>query len=113
MLDSSLEPFLLVAAQKYPIVTVIGPRQSGKTTLVKKAFPEYRYISFEDPEIRRLALEDARSFLQRYSERVIFDEVQRVPDILSYLQTIVDRPGSESKFVLTGSQNLLLDSLIT
>jgi len=71
---------LIQAANDYPIVTIIGPRQSGKTTLAKSTFPDYQYCSLEDPDIRAYATDDPRSFLREYAGRVIFDEIQRVPE---------------------------------
>src|SRR5690554_988073 len=75
---------------KYPIIAVTGPRQSGKTTLLKHMFPEYRYVSLENPDIRSFATTDPNGFLLEYSQNVILDEVQRVPTLFSYLQTKVD-----------------------
>ncbi len=91
-----------------PVVTVIGPRQSGKTTLVRHAFPDHGYVSLELPDERREGLEDPRSFLARFPGKVILDEVQRVPDLLSYIQVEVDREDRPGRFILTGSQNFLL-----
>lgn len=91
-----------------PVLTVIGPRQSGKTTLVRHAFPRHAYVSLEHPEERREALEDPRSFLARFPQQVILDEVQRAPNLLSYIQVEVDREDRPGRFVLTGSQNFLL-----
>lgn len=96
------------AAGAYPIVTVTGPRQSGKTTLVRAAFPTHAYVSLEDPDERRFALEDPRSFLERFTGPAILDEVQRAPDLFSYLQTRADETGRPGQFILSGSQNFLL-----
>jgi len=92
-------------SRQYPVVTVTGPRQSGKTTLVKAVFPEWTYVSLETPDIREYALSDPRGFIGAYPERVILDEVQRAPDLFSYIQTHVDDLGRESVYVLTGSFN--------
>ena len=77
-------------AKEFRIVTVIGPRQAGKITLCRMAFPDYRYISLEDPDTHLLAAEDPRAFLKQYRQKAIIDGVQRVPALLSYIQTIVD-----------------------
>jgi uncharacterized protein len=95
-------------AKFYPIVTLTGPRQSGKTTLARACFPDYTYVSLEDIDQREFAVEDPRGFIERYGESVIIDEAQRAPDLFSYLQTAVDKDDRPGRFVLTGSQNLLL-----
>ncbi len=92
---------------RYRCITIMGPRQSGKTTVSKKLFPDFDYFSFESPELRSRVLLDPKSFLKSISSSV-FDEVQKVPEILSYLQEILDDPQDARKFVLTGSNNLLL-----
>ncbi|MEO6039303.1 MAG: AAA family ATPase, partial [Saprospiraceae bacterium] len=71
---------------QYPIVSVTGPRQSGKTTLLRNLFPEYQYVNFEESDARRFFTEDPRGFLRQYNQLVIFDEAQRVPELFSYLQ---------------------------
>lgn len=103
-----IEPVVLKAAKSYPVVTLTGPRQSGKTTLVRNLFDKADYVSLENPDDRAFALEDPRGFLRRFEKRVILDEVQRAPDLLSYIQGIVDDAGRPGQFILTGSQNLLL-----
>lgn len=95
-------------ALKFPVVSVIGPRQSGKTTLVKSVFPKSNYISLEDPDTREFASKDPRGFLATYNKSVIIDEAQRVPELFSYIQTIVDKKKTAGQFILTGSQNILL-----
>lgn len=95
-------------AGEYPVLAVVGPRQSGKTTLVQAAFPKHSYISLEDIDIRHQAQDDPRGFFQDNPPPVIFDEIQRVPDLLSYLQGIVDAHPEPGQFILTGSQQLLL-----
>ena len=87
---------------KYPILAITGPRQSGKTTLIKNLFEDYTYVSLENPNIRNFAETDPVAFLQRYAGQVIFDEVQRVPQLFSYIQTIVDASGQMGQFVLSG-----------
>jgi predicted AAA+ superfamily ATPase len=98
--------------QEHPIVTVLGPRQAGKTTLVQHELPDYAYVSLEDPDERMLAAEDPRAFLRRYPGNTIFDEVQRVPALLSYLQGIVDKEQKNGRFVLTGSHQLELRAAV-
>lgn len=93
---------------KYPILAITGPRQSGKTTLLRNLFPDYRYVSLEDPFQRSFALEDPRNFLKEYDHKVILDEVQRVPDLFSYLQTKTDMDHLMGQYILSGSQNFLL-----
>ena len=90
MIKRQLLNELLQSARDYPVVTVIGPRQAGKTTLVKMAFPDYDYCNLENPEIRDLALPDPNALFSRYSGKCIFDEIQRVPELLSYIQVKVD-----------------------
>ena len=90
-------------ATQYPIITITGPRQSGKTTLAKMAFPDMQYVNLENPDYRRLALADGRSFLDRFPDNTIIDEVQRVPELLSYLQVHVDAQPKMGRYILTGS----------
>jgi len=108
MIARHLARTLKNAARDYPVVTLTGPRQSGKTTLVRAAFPRHRYASLEDPDARAFALSDPRGFLQQFRGRVILDEVQRAPDLFSYIQGIVDEADRPGQFILTGSQNFLL-----
>lgn len=98
---------------KFPIIAVTGPRQSGKTTLLKNIFSDYRYISLENPDARAFATEDPNGFLNEYNQKVIFDEVQRVPLLFSYLQNIVDESKIMGQFILSGSQNFHLMQGIT
>ncbi|MFH1838056.1 MAG: ATP-binding protein [Candidatus Kuenenbacteria bacterium] len=95
-------------ALKFPVVFLIGPRQSGKTTLVRNIFPKLDYVSLEDLDTRDFALRDPKGFLASFRKGVILDEVQRVPNIFSYIQTIVDEKNVSGQFILTGSQNILL-----
>lgn len=100
-------------ATKYPIIGLTGPRQSGKTTLLRHIFSDYRYVSLENPDIREYATEDAASFLKEYDEKVIFDEVQGVPSLFSFLQTKVDEDNIMGQYILSGSQNFKLMQSIT
>ncbi len=113
MIHRSLHPHLEASADRYPIVTVTGPRQSGKTTLCRAAFPDKAYVSLETPDVRQYAQSDPRGLLAEVAEGAIFDEVQRVPDLLSYLQVEVDENPAAGRFILTGSQNLGLMQGVT
>ena len=96
-------------ARQYPVITVTGPRQSGKTTLCRSLFPRLRYISLEDLDTREDARRDPRGFLAGVSRSgVILDEIQRLPELLSYIQTVVDKNDRPGQFILTGSQNFEL-----
>jgi len=108
MYKRNLEEYILEVSKKYKCITLVGPRQSGKTTLSKKLFSNFEYFSFESPDIRDIFEEDPRGFLSGIKKSVIFDEVQRVPDLLSYLQEILDDKKDRRKFILTGSNNLKL-----
>lgn len=100
-------------ADSFPVVVLTGPRQSGKTTLVKVLFPDKPYISLENPDIRLFANEDPRGFLVRYPDGAIFDEVQRAPELLSYIQGIVDEQRTAGRYILTGSQNFALSRQVS
>ncbi len=102
-----------LSMDKFPIIALTGPRQSGKTTFLKEIFPNYEYVNLEDPDIRNFAETDPRTFLTRYGEYVIFDEAQRVPQLFSYLQNVVDESKIMGQFILSGSQNFHLMQSIT
>lgn len=107
--ERTLAHVLRERARQYPIVTVTGPRQSGKTTLCRAVFPDLPWVSLEAPDVRSQALDDPRGLLARYPTGAVLDEVQRAPDLLSYLQDDVDRrPDVRGRWILTGSHNLLL-----
>lgn len=108
MIQRTLALKLASLAQDFPVVTLTGPRQSGKTTLCRMVFPEHRYLSLEAPDLRRFAVEDPRGFLDQYAAPVIYDEVQRAPDLLSYIQVAVDERRSPGRYILTGSANFAL-----
>lgn len=109
MIERTLATKLKEAAGQFPVVTVTGPRQSGKTTLVKAVFKDYEYLSLELPDQRNFALEDPRGFLGQFEGPVILDEIQRAPDLFSYIQVLVDEHRDwTGRFILTGSQNFLL-----
>lgn len=99
--------------KRYPIIAITGPRQSGKTTFLKKMLPQYRYISLENPDARTYAETDPKGFLAEYDKYVILDEVQRVPVLFSYLQGLVDDSGIMGQYILSGSQNFHLMKSIT
>lgn len=109
----SIESELLSASEEYPVVTITGPRQAGKTTLVKSVFPHKVYINLEAPDIRAAAEEDPRGFLNTIPHGGILDEIQRVPSLLSYIQIIVDEQNIPGMFILTGSHQLALHEAIT
>ena len=100
-------------AEKFPVIAVIGPRQSGKTTLVKSTFPEMNYSNLEEPDTRLFAQQDPRSFLASNPNGLIIDEVQRVPELLSNIQTFSDSFKKSGQFILIGSQNFLLQEKIS
>jgi len=106
MIPRVLQAKLFALARKFPVVTVTGPRQSGKTTLCRATFPSKAYVSLEAPDVRTYALEDPRGFLTDYREGAVLDEVQRAPQLLSYLQAEVDARPARGRFILTGSANL-------
>lgn len=106
MIHRELASKLISVAKKYPVVLLTGPRQSGKTTLCRAVFPGKPYVLFETPDVREFAEQDPRGFLKEYPKGAIFDEVQRVPKLLSYLQGIVDEKNKNGLYILTGSQNL-------
>lgn len=108
MIARALHTKAVELATKFPFVLITGPRQSGKSTLVKMAFPDYNYVSFSDIDIRTFANEDPRGFIATYPDKTIIDEVQKAPSILSYLQTHTDNENREGMYILTGSQNILL-----
>jgi uncharacterized protein len=113
MIERQIITSINALKDKYPVIAVTGPRQSGKTTLLKNLFPNYRYLSLEDPNLRDFAQTDPKGFLNIYNEKIIFDEVQRVPHLFSYLQSIVDTSGQMGQFILSGSQNFHLLAQIT
>lgn len=108
MIHRSLQTTLGHLASKYPVITLTGPRQSGKSTLLKHSFPDYQYVSLEDLDMREFATNDPRGFLANYPRRVILDEVQRVPSLMSYIQTHVDEVDETGMYLLAGSHNFLL-----
>ena len=108
MIERILKSKLIEMANKYPIVTLTGPRQSGKSTLLRNSFQDYEYVSLEDPDMRLFATDDPRGFLSTYPDKTIIDEVQRVPSLFSYIQTHTDKENKEGMYMLAGSHNFLL-----
>ena len=113
MLHRNLIDKIRIELLGYPIIALTGPRQSGKTRLLSTHFPEYTYLSLEDPDLREFATRDTKGFLQKYNDKIIFDEVQNVSVLFSYLQGIVDRNKVMGQFILSGSQNFQLLENIT
>jgi predicted AAA+ superfamily ATPase len=113
MIERAILPVLRNLATQYPVVTLTGPRQSGKTTLARSCFPYLAYLSLEDPDTRRFALEDPRGFLAPLATGAILDEIQRAPELVSYIQTLVDENSQPGRFILTGSQQFALMTQIS
>jgi predicted AAA+ superfamily ATPase len=104
IIPRTIEPIVASLAATHPVLTITGPRQSGKTTLCRRVFPDKPYVNLEAPDVRRFAQDDPRGFLATYPDGAILDEIQRVPDLLSYIQVIVDEQQRAGQFIITGSQ---------
>ncbi|MEX0812663.1 MAG: ATP-binding protein [Chitinophagales bacterium] len=113
MITREIKETLMEYARSFRAVLVVGPRQSGKTTLVKQCFTEKPYVSLENPDQRELATEDPKAFLNRFPQGAILDEVQRAPLLFNYLQEILDNSNDDGLFILTGSNNILLQENVT
>ncbi len=113
MIRRDIHDELLLCAGEYPAVTLTGPRQAGKTTLARSAFPDHAYASFEQPLVREQFADDPLGFLRRHARGTIFDEVQNAPDLLSYLQQEIDEDPTPGRFILTGSQHFALSERIS
>jgi len=108
MIERVLSAKITTLSKKLPILVLTGPRQSGKTTLLKSLFPGFTYVSLEDPDVRLFAQNDPRGFLATYPPPLFLDEAQHVPHLFSYIQTLSDTMGKPNQFILSGSQNFLL-----
>jgi predicted AAA+ superfamily ATPase len=113
MIKRDISDKVLQYSKQYPVVIITGPRQSGKTTLCKMLFPDKPYLSLEDPDNRYYAQTDPRGFLSQFPKGAVLDEIQRIPDLFSYIQTIVDDRNLEGMFILTGSQQFELMEKVT
>ncbi len=113
LVQREMQPELQQMAIEYPVVTLMGPRQSGKTTIVRATFKNMPYVNLESPEVRALAESDPKGFLSAYPQGAIIDEIQRVPDLLSDIQTNVDERKKNGQYILTGSHQLLLHEKIS
>jgi predicted AAA+ superfamily ATPase len=112
MIERKLHEKLIQLVEKFPVVSVTGPRQSGKTTLLKTHFPDYHYETLEDPDTRLFAQSDPRRFL-RSGEKMIIDEIQRVPELFSFIQSISDSSNMNGQYIISGSQSFLLNQHIS
>lgn len=108
-----IEGLTLDLAQHYPVVTITGPRQSGKTTLARSLFPSLPYLNFESPDVRMRFADDPKGLIREYSSGAIFDEVQRVPELTSWIQPLVDQDEMKGRFILTGSAQFELLSTVS
>lgn len=104
---------LKILSNEFPVVAILGPRQSGKTTLSGKVFPNHRYVTLEDPDEREFATLDPKGFLNKYNREVIIDEIQYCPELFSYMQGIVDNQKETGSFIITGSENYLMNEKIS
>ena len=114
MIKRKISQEILKLKRKYPVISITGPRQSGKTTLAKDLFKEYEYYNLENLDLLSIAKEDPKSFLKIGSKkRLIIDEIQKYPDLLSYIQVEVDVQKISGQFIITGSQQFALNEKIT
>ena len=113
MIKRDIAEQIRLMAKKMPVISITGPRQSGKTTVAKMCFPNYRYVNLENPDTMEEAMSDPRSFLETGKNGLIIDEIQAFPKLFSYIQTISDEHNRPGEFVITGSQNFLLSAKIS
>lgn len=112
-IERTIEAEFAQVCKEYPVVTITGPRQSGKTSLARKLCPKHTYASLEDPDTRKMAQEDARGFFNAYPAPMIIDEVQRVPELLSYIQGMADETKERGQYILTGSHQMDLAAAVS
>lgn len=112
MIKRIIKDKIIQLAEKFPVISVTGPRQSGKTTLIKSIFPDYRYESLEDPDTRLFAINDPRKFLNE-GKKMVIDEIQRAPELFSYMQSNSDKTNINGQFIISGSQSFLLNQHIS
>lgn len=113
MINRNISTKIKYFAEQYPVVTITGPRQSGKTTLCKALFPQYIYSNLESLEERDFAVRDPKGYLARFTQGAVIDEIQNAPDLLSYIQVNVDEKPQPGRYILTGSQNFALSNSIS
>ena len=113
IIDRDIAPQVLESAAAFRAITITGPRQSGKTTLCRSLFREHRYLSLEDPDVRQRAMADPKGLLAACADGAILDEIQRAPDLLSYLQGIIDENPVPGRWIITSSENLTLRSSVS
>jgi len=113
MIKRHIEHEFLTLLSEYPVITLLGPRQAGKTTLAKELLPQYNYSNLEVPDVRNFATEDPKGYLSKFTDKVIIDEIQRVPELLSYIQALVDEDNTPGRFIVTGSHQLELRAAIS
>jgi len=113
MIQRAMMPELMSLLAEYPVVTILGPRQAGKTTLAQKGLKDFAYSNLESPDVRELARADPRAYLAQFPGECIIDEIQHVPELLSYIQVLVDQEGRNGRFILTGSHQLEVRQAIT
>ena len=113
MIKREIQKELINLSREYPVITITGPRQAGKTTLAQMTFPNYSYCNLEHPEIREIARTDPNALFKIYKTPLIIDEIQRVPQLLSFIQVIVDAKPEKGSFILTGSHQLSLSEAVS
>jgi len=113
MIKRDAEKELRNLARQFKAVAITGPRQSGKTTLARYVFGRKPYVNLENPDSRNYAIEDPRGFFNEYPDGAVLDEVQRTPELFSYIQQILDESTTKGRFILTGSNNLMVQENIS
>jgi len=113
MIPRHITPLLRDRLEKFPVLSLTGPRQSGKTTLLRNEFPDYKYFNLERIDLRELILSDPVGFLNDQGSKVIFDEAQRIPELFSYIQVISDERATPGQYILSGSQSFLMNDHIS